>query len=162
MTRWKYDADQHDSLVQLRIPVTSAFPDWPYTACFDRESRHRPTETEALMIASFIEEYQHRHFGDGQWRKKQQAQEFDLDCPNTTVFHKWAADDWSYRNANWEYGWFWIPISPRLRDGNRQHPEVQKVLTLVQVMDRIHNSETKYPTQSWLTWKAEHPDVFPP
>lgn len=62
---WKYDADEHDPLTKLRIPVTSAHPGWTYTACFDRESEQRPTDAEALMIASFIEQYQERWFGDG-------------------------------------------------------------------------------------------------
>jgi hypothetical protein len=94
-TDWPYDADRDDPLTALRIPVTSFSPGFTYTACFDRESEARPTDEEARMIASFIEEYQEHFFGNGRWRKVQQAKPFDMDCYTTTIFHKWAEGDWS-------------------------------------------------------------------
>ena len=46
---WKFDADQHDPLTALRIPVTSFSPCWKYTATLDRESEARPTDLEAAQ-----------------------------------------------------------------------------------------------------------------
>ena len=156
---WKYDADEHDPLTALRIPVTGSHPGWTYTACFDRESEQRPTDVEARQIASFIEEYQERWFGNGSWRQQQQAKAFDMDCYTTTVFHKWADDDWSYRCVTWQYGPMWVPVFPRQRGSQYDDPKLS-AMTLVQVMDRIHHVGTKYPSKHWLEWKAAHPDVF--
>ncbi|MFJ4787627.1 hypothetical protein [Streptomyces sp. NPDC088794] len=89
---WPYDADQHDPLTALRIPVTGTHPGHTYTACFDRDSEARPTDTEAQQIASFIEEYQEHYFGNGRWRRIQQAKPFDMDCYTThTLEDKWLA-----------------------------------------------------------------------
>jgi hypothetical protein len=157
---WPYDADEHDPLTALRIPVTSSHPGWRYTACFDRESEARPTDAEARMIASFIEQYQDYFFGDGWWRKKQQAQEFDMDCYTTSVFHKWADDDWSYRCVTWQYGVFWAPVFPRQRGGEYDTTNAKGPMTLVQVMDYIHTIGDGQPMQHWLDWMTAHPDVF--
>ncbi|MDX3354707.1 hypothetical protein PV703_15615 [Streptomyces sp. ME01-24h] len=156
---WKYDADENDPLTALRIPVTSEFPNFGYTACFDRESEARPTDAEAQMIASFIEEYQEHWFGDGWWRQKMLALPFDLDCRTTTVFHKWADDDWSYRCVTWQYGPFWVPVAPRLRGGEYDEKKLP-AMPLVQVMDRIHHVGTEYPSKHWLAWKDARPEVF--
>lgn len=155
MTRWRYDADENDPLTALRIPVTSDYPDFHYTACFDRESRQRPTDAEARMIASFIEEYQSRWFGDGAWRQEQLAKPFDMDCPTTTVFHKWAADDWSYRNRMWQAGPHWSPAGPRLRNTQYDTSRLKGPLSLLELMDAIARGTV------WDRWKADHPDVFP-
>jgi hypothetical protein len=158
-TDWPYDADRDDPLTALRIPVTSFSPGWLYTACFDRESEARPTDLEAQMIASFIEEYQEHWFGNGSWRKKQQAQAFDMDCYTTTVFHKWAEDDWSYRCVTWRSGPLWVPVFPRQRGGQHDHKGLP-AHTLVQVMDRVHTIGGGGPTRRWAEWKAARPEVF--
>jgi hypothetical protein len=150
---WPYDADEHDPLTALRIPVTSAYPHWGYTATFDRESEQRPTDAEAKMLASFITEYREYFFND--WYKgKLSKRPFDTDA-KTTIFHKWGPDDWSYRKESWQYGPFWVPVAPRLRGGDYDHKGLSPH-TLEQVMDRIHDG---YPKR-WLEWKAAHPDVF--
>lgn len=158
-TDWPFDADRDDPLTALRIPVTSFAPGWMYTACFDRESEARPTNTEARMIASFIEQYQERWFGNGSWRRKQQAQAFDMDCRTTTVFHKWADGDWSYRCVTWERGPLWIPVFPRQRGGEYDDAKLS-AHTLVQVMDRVHHMHTEHPSKPWAEWKASHPEAF--
>ncbi|MFJ4785062.1 hypothetical protein [Streptomyces sp. NPDC088794] len=62
------DAIQHDPLTALRIPVVTSFnPMWKYVAAYidvDRSrfswgSQERPTDAEASMLASFIEEDRH-------------------------------------------------------------------------------------------------------
>lgn len=156
-TDWPYDADQHDPLTKLRIPVTSAYPNWRYTACFDRESEMRPTDAEALILASFIEEYREHWFNDT-YKAKLSERPFDTDAV-TWVLHKWADNDWSYRVVTWEYGPFWVPVAPRLRGGEHDYPKATGPMTLVQVMDRIHTIGDE-PMKNWLDWKAAHSEVF--
>lgn len=165
-TSWKYDADRDDPLANLRIPVTSAHPDWRYIACFDRESEARPTDLEAAQLASYIEQYKVYFFGANSWyKRKLEEQPFDADAV-TRVFHKWADDDWSYRVDTWQYGPFWVPLAPRFRGGEfAAHLYADEAaigpLTLVQVMDRDKHMHTEYPSKDWATWKAVHPEVFP-
>lgn len=154
---WPYDADQHDPLTALRIPVTSAHPRWRYTATFDRESEVRPTDLEAAQLASFIEEYREYWFND-RYKAKLSERPFDTDA-KTVIFHKWAENDWSYRRDSWEYGPFWVPVAPRLRGGEYDVKDWRPPLTLVQVMDRIHTIGDG-PMPHWVEWKATHPDVF--
>ncbi|GGK61668.1 hypothetical protein Sme01_03480 [Sphaerisporangium melleum] len=154
---WPYDADRDDPLTALRIPVTSAYPGWRYTACFDRESAARPTDLEAQQLASFIEEYREHWFND--WYKAKLSQRpFDTDA-KTVIFHKWAEGDWSYRRDSWEHGPFWVPVWPNLRGGEHDVKNWRAPLTLVQVMDRIHTICDE-PMKRWIDWKAAHPEVF--
>jgi len=154
---WPYDADEHDPLTKLRIPVTSAYPRWRYTATFDRESEVRPTDAEARQLASFIEEYREYFFNET-YKAKLSKRPFDTDA-KTVIFHKWAEDDWSYRRDSWEYGPFWVPVFPGQRGGQYDAPNWRAPLTLVQVMDRIHTIGDE-PSKRWLDWKASHPEVF--
>ncbi|MEV0830856.1 MULTISPECIES: hypothetical protein [Streptosporangiaceae] len=155
---WPYDADQHDSLTALRIPVTSEYPRWRYTATFDRESEVRPTDLEALQLASFIEEYREYFFNDT-YKAKLSQRPFDTDAV-TKVFHKWADNDWSYRIVTWEYGPFWFPCRPRHRGTQYDDTKGFGPMALVQVMDRIHTIGDE-PMKRWLDWKAAHPEIFP-
>ena len=107
-------------------------------------------------MPTFIEQYQDYHFGNGHWRKVQQAKPFDMDCYTTTIFHKWAADDWSYRICTWEAP-LWLPYPPGTRGGKWDHRNLP-AMTLEQVMDHAHG----FWPQRWRAWKAAHPDVFPP
>lgn len=156
-TEWEFDADQHDPLTALRIPVTSAYPQWRYTATFDRESESRPTEAEARMLASFIEEYREYWFNE-RYKARLSERPFDTDAV-TRIFHKWSEGDWSYRIVTWECGPFWMPIPPRQRGGEYDKTNGLGPLTLEQVMDRIHTISDG-PTKRWVDWKAAHPEVF--
>lgn len=160
-TGWPYDADRDDPLTKLRIPVTSEYPRFTYTACFDRESEARPTDAEARMIASFIEEYQSYFFGESAWRKKQQAKAFDMDCYTTTIFHKWGDGDWSFRVSTWRYGPAWVPVFPGHRGGPYDYEPFPGPKTLLEVMDRAHANGPGDVPKRWLEWKSAHPDVFP-
>lgn len=158
---WPYDADQHDPLTALRIPVTSFVPRWKYAATFDRESEARPTDREAAQLASFIDEYRDHWFNDT-WKARLAERPFDIDGGNPTkIFHKWADGDWSYRVVTWEYGPTWVPVFPRLRGTNLDdRPNWKGPMPLVEVMDRIYTIGDEPPSQHWLDWKAAHPDVF--
>lgn len=163
---WPYDADRDDPLTALRIPATSAYPTWRYIACFDRESEARPTDLEAAQLASYIEQYKVYFFGADGWYKRQlEEKPFDTDAV-TRVFHKWGDDDWSYRVVTWQYGPFWVPLAPGLRNSDyaaRLYADKPAVgpLSLVQVMDRDKHMHTEYPSKDWAQWKAAHPEVFP-
>ncbi len=164
MTRWKYDADQKDPLVKLRIPVTSMFPDWHYTACFDKESAVRPTEAEAWAIASFIRYRQERLIGGGWWRRRYDNEPFDLLIPSqeqTVVLHKWGHDDWSYRRVIWAAGPHWSPVSPRLRGTAKDDGQLSGPAPLDRVLNRINDAAAGGRDLPWREWKLARPKVFP-
>ena len=165
-TDWPFgtDAKQNDPLTALRIPVVTSFnPGWRYIAAYidvDNSpyswgSSERPTNREAAMIASFIEEYKNYWFND--WYKaKLLKRPLDVDSGcNTTVFVKYRADDWGYRHCSWTYGPTYVPMGPSCPDRHGGP------LSLEQVMDRTHTIADG-PMQRWLDWKAAHSDVFTP
>lgn len=167
------DADRDDPLAKLRIPVVGSFnPGWRYIAAYLKPvtdgpdylkgppfgSNERPNEAEALMLASFIEEYKHYFFNEW-FREKLMKRPLDVEeRVVTTVFIKYARDDWGYRTVTWEYGYTFMPPPPAFRE---KHPEETGggPLTLEQVMDRKHTIGDG-PTQRWLDWKAAHPEAF--
>lgn len=160
-TAWPFgtDADRDDPLAKLRIPVTGTHPEWRYIATFDRDSEARPTDREAAMLASYIEQYKVYFFGaDGWYKRKLEQRPLDVDAV-TRIFHKWGEGDWSYRVDTWESGPFWVPASPRVRGGEWDTANLS-AMTLEQVMDRCHHIGTKYPSKHWLEWKTAHPEVF--
>lgn len=169
-TDWPFgtDADEHDPLTKLRIPVVSSFnPTWKYVAAylnvdpaceFDPPwpfaSAERPTDSEAAMLASFIRQYNANWFNERYLRKLAERR-LDVDSGNNTaVFIKYGTDDWGYRHCSWEFGPTFVPEPPNFPD--------RKVgpLGLEQVMDRCHGAGGQ-PGKRWLDWKAAHPEVFP-
>ncbi|MER5461608.1 hypothetical protein ABT010_13160 [Streptomyces sp. NPDC002668] len=157
------DADRDDPLTKLRIPVVTSFnPSWKYVAAYidvdtgpySWGSTERPTDAEAQMIASFIQEYIQNWFNERyQHELAERLLDVDSGC-NTTVFIKYGPDDWAYRHCSWIYGPTFVPLPPNSpsRDGDP--------LSLVQVMDRTHGMHTDYPSKRWAEWKAAHPEVF--
>ncbi|MGY0062801.1 hypothetical protein ACWY4P_40750 [Streptomyces sp. LZ34] len=165
-TAWPFDADRDDPLTKLRIPVVDSFnPEWRYVAAYLKPSTgplegppfgsvERPTDAEARMIASFIEEYLQYFFRESYQRKlAQRPLDVDGGC-NTTVFIKYGPDDWGYRRCSWTYGPTFAPGPP----GSLSRDAVG-AMTLEQVMDRTHTVVGE-PMQHWQDWKAQHPDVF--
>jgi hypothetical protein len=153
-TDWPYDADQGDPLTELRIPVVCSHPRWCYLAAFDRDSEARPTDGEARMLASFLQEYIERWYGNGSFRARLAERPFDIDGgANGLVFHKWAVDDWGYRRRTWQTGPVFWPGGPWL--ASRRGP-----LSLDAVFDHIHSFGDRGPAPRWVAWKAAHPDVF--
>ena len=170
-TVWPFgtDAKENDPLTAMRIPVVDSFnPEWKYVAAYidvDRSryswgSQERPTDAEAAMLASFIEEYKHHWFNEGYKAKLlKRALDVDSGC-NTTVFIKYGPDDWGYRLCSWTYGPTYVPVGPKLRGGKYDEDKQPGPLTLEQVMDRRHTIVDE-PMKHWLDWKAAHPEVFP-
>jgi hypothetical protein len=163
------DAKQDDPLTALRIPVVSSFnPSWHYVAAylgtsddtgntFDPPwpfaSVDRPTDAEAQMLVSYLQEHRQYWFGNEGYARKMDQRPLDVDSGwNTVVFIKYGVDDWGYRRCSWTYGPTFVPEPPNCTD--RRGP-----LSLEQVMDRIHSWGDE-PNPRWQQWKAEHPDVF--
>lgn len=159
-TDWPFgtDADRDDPLTALRIAVTGSHPMWCYLVGFDRESAARPTDREAVMLASYLEEYKTYFYGpddESGYRRKMTRSLLDVDGgANGVTFHKYGEDDWSYRRRTWSVGPMFVPPSPRYRETFPD--EAVGPLTLEQVMDRAHDTWPK----RWQEWKAAHPDVF--
>ncbi|MFD8771432.1 hypothetical protein [Streptomyces sp. NPDC059916] len=160
---WPFDtdADEHDPLTASRIAVTGSHPMWCYLVAFDRESAARPTDSEAAMLASYLEECKERWYGkEGGYRTKLAQRPLDVDGgANGVIFRKYGPNDWGYRRQSWTMGPLYVPQSPRLRE---LYPNDSPIgpYTLVEVMDHAHTivDEVHRP---WLDWKAQHPEVFP-
>ncbi|WP_157253165.1 hypothetical protein [Nonomuraea typhae] len=159
-TGWPYDADQHDPLTKLRIAVVGhAWPRWNYIVAFDTgrldEELTRPTDQEAAMIVSFLEEYI-GHWYNETWKDKLRQRPFDIDGgANGVTFRKWGDNDWGYRRRTWTMGPTYVPTHPRTRSIEKSPGP----LTLLQVMDRIHTMVDEV-SPHWLEWKATHPEIF--
>jgi len=163
------DADEHDPLTKLRIPVVTSFnPGWKYIAAYidvdtsrySWGSAERPTDAEAAMLASFIEEYKHHWFNDG-YKARLLERRLDVDSAcNTTVFIKYGTDDWGYRMCSWQSGPMYVPVGPKQRSGEHEYDKCPGPLTLEQVMDRRHTIGDE-PMTHWTDWKKAHPEVFP-
>lgn len=170
-TAWPFgtDANERDPLTALRIPVVTSFnPEWKYIAAYidvdtsrySWGSQERPTDAEAAMLASFIEEYKHHWFNES-YKAKLLKRSLDVDSGcNTTVFIKYGTDDWGYRLCSWTYGPTYVPVGPKLRGGKYDEDKQPGPLTLEQVMDRRHTIVDEV-MPHWLDWKAQHPEVFP-
>lgn len=176
MTDWPYDALQDDPLTAMRIPViTTPYPRWYYLAAVliaepvegEREplwTGLRPTDAEAAMIASFIEEYI-SYWYNGSWQHKLRTERpFAIDGgANGVVFCKYGEDDWAYRRCSWERGPEFVPVPPRIRawyEGRGEGGVHTTPMSLPRLMDHVHTICDE-PMPRWLEWKAAHPDVFP-
>jgi hypothetical protein len=155
------DADEHDPLTASRIAVTGSHPMWCYLVAFDRGSPARPTEAEAVMLASYLDEYKDHWYGtEGGYRVKLAQKPLDVDGgANGVIFHKYGDDDWGYRRQSWTRGPRYIPQPPRLRE-LYPNESPSGPYSLAQVMDHAHTIVDEI-HKRWLDWKAEHPDVFP-
>ncbi|MFI8535402.1 hypothetical protein ACIGMX_34795 [Streptomyces aquilus] len=155
------DADRDDPLTKLRIAVTSSHPRWCYLVTFDRESLARPTDEEAAMLASYLEEYKAYWYGDSWYAAKLAERPLDVDSgANGVIFRKYATDDWGYRRRSWTRGPLYVPQSPGIRE---RYPDEAPLgpMSLVRVMDHAHSIVGEVDDR-WLKWKATHPEVFGP
>jgi hypothetical protein len=160
---WPYDADEHDPLTKLRIPVVgSAWPRWYYIVAFDSgrldDETFRPTDLEAAMLRSYLDHYIARWHGES-FKAKHRKRPFDIDGgANGLIFRKWGEGDWAYRRRSWQMGPTYFPMNPQIRarqpNGNPLGP-----LSLAEVMDHTHTVGDE-PMPHWLEWKAAHPEVF--
>lgn len=150
---WPYEADRDHPLAQLRIPVTSPYPDYWYLIAFDRESTD-PTDDETRLLASYLDFT--RSWYTTTWQQKMLDRPLDHDADHVTViFRKWADNDWGHRRCTWEYGPLYVPEAPWM--DRKRGP-----LTLPELFDDINTIGDGPPSDRWVAWKAAHPDVFPP
>lgn len=165
MTRtdeWPFgvDADRDDPVTALRIAVTGSHPGWCYLVAFDRESEARPTDREAAMLASFLDEYK-TYWYNATYVAKLAEKPLDVDDgANGVIFHKFGDDDWGYRRQSYTQGWPWSVVWPSLRDhDDYTNLKGKGPYSLSDLMDRVqgHGDE---PSRRWLDWKAAHPEVF--
>ncbi|MFJ9633791.1 hypothetical protein ACIRU8_39465 [Streptomyces sp. NPDC101175] len=171
------DALERDPLTALRIPVVTSFnPDWCYVAAylgtsadtgntFDPPwpfaSAERPTDAEARMLVSFLEEHRWYWFKNEGYARRMDERPLDIDSGwNTTVFIKYAENDWGYGRCSWTYGPTFVPTPPSSRGAQYEYTKHPGPLTLEQVMDLRHTIGDG-PMQHWLDWKKAHPEVFP-
>lgn len=168
------DADEHDPLTKLRIPVVGSFnPEWRYVAAYLRPvtdgpdylkgppfgSVERPTDAEARMLASFLQKHRQYWFNNEGYARKMDQRPLDIDSGwNTTVFIKYGPDDWGYRRCSWIQGHTFVPPPPSYRE---RYPDESGggPLTLEQTMDRRHTIGDE-PIAHWVEWKKAHPEVF--
>ncbi|WP_404974853.1 hypothetical protein [[Kitasatospora] papulosa] len=172
------DAKQDDPLTELRIPVVTSFkPSWCYVAAylgtsadtgntFDPPwpfaSAERPTDAEAQMLASYLQEHRHYWFGNEGYARKMDQRPLDIDSGwNTTVFIKYGVDDWGYGRVSWQYGPTFVPSPPNSRGTEHEYAKHPGPLPLDKAMDLVHTIGDE-PMKHWLDWKAQHPKVFPP
>jgi hypothetical protein len=153
VTRWKWDVDPKDPLVALRVPVTSADPVFDYIAVFDKESPHRPTNAEARLISSFIEEFKAYCFTEGGVADSLKDPFDTYLGSQPVVLHKYSINDWGYRRRHWQIGSKFTPPSPRVSRRAFGPLSLLGVLDLVQSSDCAHE-------QHWQQWKMDRPEVF--
>lgn len=153
MTRWKFDVNPKDELVALRVAVTGERPVMPYLAAFHKDSPHRPTADEALMLSSFSEMVKTYEFS-AQEQNDMDNEPFDFHPRATTViFHKYLRNDWAYRRGTWPEGRL-APPSPKVAT------RLVGPLTLVQLMDLVWSDGYGEIDERWLDWKQKHPEIF--
>lgn len=161
---WPFEnaADRDDPLTAPRIAVTSSHPGWAFLVAFDRESEARPTDAEAAMLRSYLDDYI-GHWYNASYKAKLAKRALDADGgANGVVFHKWGEDDWGYRRQSFELGWLFSVVPPACRD--REDPSRWNTgpLSLSALMDRMHQHGLAEPSERWEAWKAAHPEVFGP
>lgn len=153
------DADRNDPLTARRIAVTSSHPRWTYLVAFDRESEARPTDAEAAMLASYLEEYQTRWYNSS-FLARMAEKALDVDGgANGVIFHKWGPDDWGYRRRSYDRGYLFTFPGPGLRGTEHAQGWPDGGQPLLAVLDRLHAIGSE-PRSTWTAWKAAHPDVF--
>jgi hypothetical protein len=155
--KWPFgnDADRDDPLTSLRIAVASPYAEWCYLVTFDRDSAERPTEREARMLASYLDEYK-AHWYCASYQAKLAERPLDVDDSAIGVtFHKYAEGDWGYRRRSWILGPQFIPEPARAGRARKLGP-----FDLERLMDHIYALGGEAPDRRWLDWKAGQPEVW--
>lgn len=151
---WPFeDADQHDPLAALRIPVVrNPYPHWKYEVALVISEDDlwgpalRPDDAEVRQLTAFLE-YRMEYYNEG-WKAKMRRRPLDVDgTTNTVTLMKRADGDWRYQKATWQHGpWPFYDMPQRF--------------TLETLLDHINDFGSK-PNQKWRAFKAAHPEAFP-
>jgi hypothetical protein len=154
---WPFDeADQHDPLAKLRIPVLqNPYPMWKYEVCVviidpaddSLDARTfgpalRPTDLEVKQILAELD-YRMDWYRES-WKAKMRERPLDVDSgTNTLILQKRAEGDWRYRRMSFEHGlWPFYNMTQRF--------------TLEALLDHINDLVP----EKWAAWKARYPEAF--
>lgn len=148
---WPFDADQHDPLAALRIPVVrTLWPGWKYEVCLLIDESEdalwrgfRPDEREVAQVLAELD-YRMAYYNES-WKAKMRRRPLDVDATtNTVLLWKRAPDgDWCYNRASW-------------KTGPSVVPDPGTGLSLEQVLDLINDVIP----EKWTAWKAHYPQAF--
>ncbi|MEJ2886135.1 hypothetical protein [Actinomycetospora aeridis] len=161
--RRQYDPEdispqQTELATSLRVPfVTNEYHRWNYVCSVVVVEPNKwspwagllPTDDEARMIASFIDEYREHWYRDTFKAVMAEFAPYDIDGgANLAILRKRPEDGgWQYRKRTWESGPHWWP--------DRE----SEPLTLAAVLDRVHTIAGD-PMRHWQEWKSAHSEVF--
>lgn len=154
---WPFDADPHDPLAELRIPVvTTPYPRWKYEVCLVISGEHcgdrpqwgpslRPDDREVKQLVAALD-YRMSWYNAG-WQKKMRQRPLDVDpTTNTLILQKFGDRDWRYRRMTFEHGmWPFHHMTQRF--------------TLEALLDHV-NDYVDLPNPTWREHKAKYPDAF--
>lgn len=147
------DADKKDPLTKLRIAVAGPYAEWCYLVSFDPDSKLRPTDQEAALLASYLEEYKTQWYNE-RYIAHMAEKPLDVDGgANGVTFHKYGENDWGYRRRTWRMGPQWVPNGPHIKD------RTVGPMSLLSLMDHIHTVVGEM-TPRWVEWKKNHTDIF--
>lgn len=154
---WPFDeADQHDPLAKLRIPVLRhPYPRWKYEVCLviidpadtSLDARTfgpalRPNDVEVKQILAELD-YRMDYYNES-WKAKMRRRPLDVDgSTNTLILQKLGEGGWRYRRMSFEHGlWPFCNMTQRF--------------TLEALLDHVNNLVPK----KWAAWKARYPEAF--
>lgn len=157
---WPYEADPYSPFTRLRVPVVhTIYPEWPYVIALyldpSAKSPVEPTRDETVLLAAFLGEQINHRFNE-RGRERLAGKPFDIAGDvSTFVFRKYADGDWGYGRPHWYVGPPLVPAPPNVRGQSDLGP-----LTLLQLMDFIHNGSGERIAPRWQQWKDAHPHIF--
>lgn len=155
--RWPFDADQHDPLAALRIPVVrTPYPRWQYEVCLVISDERvgddllwgpslRPDDREVRQILAELD-YRMAYYNEG-WKARMRRRPLDVDgTTNTLILQKFAEGDWRYRRMTFKHGmWPFFDMTERF--------------TLEALLDHVNDSGST-PNEKWRAHKARYPEAF--
>lgn len=146
--------EQRDVVKSHGIPVDSFNPGTYWIASVDYSSVP-PSDPELKAIRSYIE-FTVKRIYNLTYQEKIFAKPFPAEGGhNTVIFRKGAMwlhqedplNGWRYRRITWDQNWSPEWPAPRL--------------SLMEILDNIHEVVEGEISADWIKWKAEHPEVFP-
>jgi hypothetical protein len=155
VTDWPFgtDADQHDPLTGMRIPVVgSMHPRYMYFVAVlvnEKETApwlgYRPDDREAAQVAAYLGYLLRNYSGSALDRLRERPLDAEAGRNTVILWKRAPGGDWCYRQASW-------------RDAG-EFPVRGAGWSLEQVLDHLHEGLL---TPQWEQWKARHRLAFGP
>lgn len=153
MTDWPFgtDADQHDPLTGMRIPVVGSMnPGYRYFVAVlvnEKETApwlgYRPDGREAAQVAAYLGYLLRGYSASALDRLRERPLDAEAGRNTVVLWKRAPGGDWCYRQASW-------------RDAG-EFPARGAGWSLEQVLDHIHEGTL---TPQWEQWKARHQLAF--